>query len=311
MKKLILAIGICFIGISLYSSNSTTTIKGNRIDLKGKMVYLKNYDHFSYSDNNYILDSCEVKDNGDFKFEIIMQNPMLVIVSDNTALPPSYSTLREAPDLYFYSFCATHFGFDPTLFIEPNQNYEITEWNAGYMQAIKYAKNNNNLLRNFYLESDYLNDLLNERKDEFLNIGPERAWQIIKAQKDQWVKKLNQYSTATSEEFKSYYTTEVELGAINNFLLWYDNQTFFEKDHDFYFSFLESYTSKTWHPSSLEYFKLSERFVAYQMSKNKEETKIYYPVSDQKFEFAKRYISPNVSNRYLSNLKRLQTITTN
>ena len=303
--KYLLAILLANMFPDTSSTHKATIITGNLANMKGEVLYLKNNDPFCYAQDAYILDSCIVNEVGDFRFELIIDAPQIFQIADSDGLPPSYDLLREAPDLYHYSFCAKTYAVYPTLYVQPTKHYEVKNWaieNRGL--SIQYSDRENALFVQHYRNHSFL-DLISDKKEGApLQMTPEAAWNIIEASRNELFQIYGIDANPDVNSFDHYMQTEVELGAINDFLLWYGTQPYFETDEKFYIAYMKKYNSQDWHPLSMEYFKFNERFIAFNMN-DKKMGKLFFPSNTAKIQNAELYTPHNIRDKYLSNLRQL------
>jgi len=284
---------------------SKITITGNSKELINNTIYLKEYNHFNYLNKSYILDSTMVDSLGDFQFSIKADSPELITISKYSLPPLSYQVFKETPNIYYYSFCANFFANEPCLYIDTKKNYSITHWDTKNQDSsIIFNNENQNLLRNYYRTIDY-RGLVTDENRQPLNIAATEAWDIILEEKEKRIKDYNLKNTSPINSFENYLITEISLGAVNDFLIWTNLQENKDIDPEFYNSILEIYNSEEWSKNSVEYYKLTERYITHQLNLAKDKNKNYYEPTNEKLEFAKKYAKANIKDKYLQNLQEI------
>ncbi|MDF1698404.1 MAG: hypothetical protein P1U56_21315 [Saprospiraceae bacterium] len=307
MKKCTLLLLFILFSIFLSSAQTSTIIQGQSKEQANEKVYLKNYDPFQYNSNTFILDSVIVSPNGEFEFEIQLHEPKLIIISNDTKLPPTYSVLREAPSLYYFSFCVQFYTVYPTLFISPGNTYNITHWDTkNKKESIIHNEDENNILRHHYSTQNFLKSISAEEDGSPLEIDPNNAWHEVQKIRNNSLEEIRIQTSVLDTEFVNYMETEIKLGALNSFLLWYTNQPYFDIDLEFYSKLLNTYENHNFNPLSLELFKLTERIVAFKMLNHTNE--VYCKVSQQKIEIAQKYAYLNIKEKYIEHLQNQEQI---
>lgn len=281
------------------------TFTGNAKDLAGDTIYLKKYTHFDYLEEDYIIDSAIVDKDGNFQLEMNDSKERLVILSVYDNEPPSYQIFRKNPDHYYYSFCMNFFGREPTVYSEGGKNYTINYWDTSNNDdSVQFEDEYQNKLRSYYRNIDYRGVLADENR-QLLDLTSEEAWARIIEERDEKLSSLYLNEAYPVESVEHYLKTEVILGAVNDFLIWYNNKTDGRVDSDFYQNLMNNYIAEQWNPHSVEYYKLTERFISYKLNLKHNKRENYFPPSTEKVEFAKKFAGENIKDKYISNLSTL------
>lgn len=304
-KPLFILLTFVLAGCSGKEAATEYSIRGKAPEAAGDTVYVHKYDHFDYSNKDYILDSTIVDEQGNFEFSFSYEPDKLVYVSQYNAPPPSYRVLRPEPEYYYYSFCANFFGMEPTLYLENDKAYKISHWDQNNSDSsIKFEDQKMDLLRNYYRTVNYRTDLSDENRDP-LNIDPELAWQMLQNKREGFLKEYQLEKDQPVDTFEGYLKTEILLGAVNDFFVWYKNREDSEEDPELVEKILQEYHSANWNSNSVEYFKLTERYVTHQMNLQKGQSATYYPPNEDKLEYAMSYSREDIREQYTNNLKNL------
>lgn len=305
MKPLILLFALSFLSCGSAETTTDYTIKGTSEEYIGDTVYVHKYDHFDYLNQDHILDSAVVDSEGNFELLFSYEPDKLVYVSRYKVPPPSYQVFRQTPEHYYYSMCANFFGMSPTIYLGNQREYRISHWDQkNNDSSIKFEDRNQGLLREYYRTVDYRGELADENRTP-LQLEPHVAWQIIEKERDQILKDFELNKDFPANSLEGYLKTEISLGAINDYLVWYGLQEESADTPDFINRIIEQYNSSEWNSNSLEFFKLNERYITHQMNlQNGQEAK-YYPSDEDKLTYAKQYARPDVRDQYVENLSSL------
>lgn len=277
---------------------------GNAKDLAGDTIYLKKYAHFDYLDDDFILDSATVDEEGNFQLEMDDRGAQLVLISPYSNEPPSYQILRKNPDHYYYSMCMNFFGRNPTIYAESGNNYQVDHWDQKNDDlSVRFADENQKKLRSYYREIDY-RGLVSDENRKLLHLPAAEAWSRIEKERDERLSALNLDKDFPVQSFEHYLKTEITLGAVNEFLIWYNNKTDGSIENDLYKGLMDQYTAEEWNPHSMSYFKLTERFITYQLNLKHGKTEDYFAPSEEKLETAQKFARRNIKDKYVSNLNR-------
>lgn len=277
-----------------------------RIDsYKGKVVYLKKYDHFNYLDRNFILDSCLVDSLGSFSFELKKEYPKLIKLETHKYRPLSYQVFEDSPEIFYYSMCENFLAETPTFYIEDHKSYIIQHWdNERRLNSVVFGDTKSNQLREYYKTVDFRKDLRDENRRR-INTNKEEALQSTIKYRDYFLNKYSLNQSFPDNSFNQYFRTEIYLGALNEFLQWYSADSQKSIDDLFYQNLMANYKKEIWHPNSLEYYKFNEHYITYLMNLDKNSLEKYFPPSNKKIEIAEQNSNSNIKNIYIKNLREL------
>ena len=301
MKKLLLLVVILLLW-SCSDKPSQTTITGNSKTLAGKTVYLKKYSHFDYLED-YMIDSTVVDPEGNFAFSLQVEEPQLLTLATTKRPPGSYMILRDMPEDYHHSFCERFFGADPTLYINAGADYKITDWNPEE-DLVTYEDDLHNLLRTYYKNINFRKHLKNELRALF-ELDAEQAWNKVGAQRDSILVELDLEREFENKSFGNYLRTEVELGALNAFLRWNYSESLNPLEGERLGELMDIYNNGNWNHDSMEFYKLTERYISHQMNKQEGKNLAYYEPSAEKITMAEKYADLRIREKYVRNLRIL------
>lgn len=287
-------------------------IKGNIQGTDSTFVYLKHINPFNYN-NNSILDSSLVKTNGDFEFEIKKTLPLLINISKNGKQHPVNQVLRRDPHNYYYGYCAMFYTPEPTLLLT-NKSIIQLDWKVGerfdsYTFDASIASDQE-IFYNYYRQEN-IGDFLRYEDGNFTIMDPQIAWNSIEQTTNELVIKYGLNNTNLEDIFHNYLYTEIKLGAINEYLNWYEYlfsdelQKAFANNRipDIYTNPFKLYANSHWNIQSVEYYKMTERFITYNMNKSLNKFRQYYPPSVSKISMARKVLKPKVADKYATNFK--------
>ena len=281
------------------------TISGVIEDMDKEIIYLKKYDHFNYLDEEYILDSCTIDKNRSFKFILKKEYPNFVTLTTYKHPPGTYQVFAETPEHFYYSFCSNFLAETPTFYIEDGKDYIINHWDSDRnLESVVFNDSNANALRDYYKEIDFRKDLRGKDRKPLI-VEKEIALSRILKIRDYYLKKYNLDKDFDKNSFKNYFKTEITLGAITEFLQWFPNVPDRRIDDVFFSKLMSVYEEDYFHPSSLEYYKLTEHYISYKLNIKNKCVKIYYPPSDEKLMIAMKYVNDNVKSSYVNNIRQL------
>lgn len=301
MKKLLSLVAILFLW-SCSDRSSKTIITGNSKTLAGQTVYLKKYSHFDYLEE-YMIDSTVIDPDGSFTFNLEVDEPELLTIGKFNNPPATYMVLRDRPDHYYYSFCEKFFGFDPLFYVEQGTNYKISHWNKEE-DEVTYMDDRHNLLRKYYKNIDWKKDLRDPNRDP-LQMDAEKAWELVSSQRDSVLAELDFTGELENESFENYLKTEIELGSLNEFLLWNYRQSENPLEGELLDQIMETYNSGNWNPNSIELYKLTERYISHRMNRQKGKNLYYYEPDVKKIAMAEKYADPRIREKFIRNMKIL------
>jgi hypothetical protein len=258
-----------------------------------KKIYIKKVTYFEYKSDEFITDSINVKENN-LKFDLSGKEG-LFLISDNQLPPITYLPLIQSPEIYYFMFCSNFYKSENYIYLSKNyskEEFEFFRW----------------FYKNFTTKSF---DKKLFSKGEYKKINKERVKKLVEKRKIWFRNKLNKKSNTFSDKFVNYINTEIELGAINQYLNWYE--VIYEKqikngicsgkqieEHDYIY---KKYLSENWDINSIQYFRLVERTVNYSLSKENCEFKMYHETSDDKTRIAKQILDKESFKRYKKNRK--------
>lgn len=286
-------------------------IKGNIKGTDSAMLYLKQINPISYNSTS-ILDSAEIKSNGDFIFEVNNSVPLLLNISKHESEHPVHEVLRKDPDKYYYSYCALFYIPEPTFYLTENRNIEIDWTVSELLDSFNFdpiTKINQEVFYDFYLK-EKLSEGLYQDDGHYKPMDSKTAWDEIQrainvAQKNYGIDENN-----FENEFNSYLNTEIVMGAMNLYINWYESMNSDELIEAFesgeipklYENAIDMYKSATWNEQSVEYYKMTERYIVFNMNKLKKEFESYYPFSEGKLLMAKSLLRPAIAEKYINNI---------
>jgi len=284
------------------------TIKG----FEGKRLYAKQINPISYH-SNCIIDSSKVNENGEFEFKITSHSPLLLNFSKNNKQHPVHLVLQEAPEKYYYGYCALFYAPEPTMYLTESTHIEI-DWTVNDLLdsfAFNYPKSDNQQkFYNFYLNEDLSKGLF-EEWGEFKKMEESEAWDLIEQTMNKTLKQYGIEENNSNDKFDHYLYTEIKLGALNMFMNWYDEvnkealKLAFASNEisTLYTNAFTIYSNKEWNHQSVEYFKMTERFITFSLNKSNHDFQKYYPPNEEKIELTKNILPSSVADIYIANLK--------
>lgn len=277
---------------------------GTALDLAGDTIYLKKYAHFDYLDDDFILDWVIVDEEGNFQLEMNDPGAGLVLVSPYSNEPPSYQILRRSPHIYYYTMCEKFFGRNPTIYVESGKDYQVDHWDQKNKEpSVKFADEKQQKLRSYYRDINY-RGLVSDKNRKLLDLPAKEAWSRIEQERDMRLSLLDLDQSFPVQSFEHYMKTEITLGAVNEFLIWYNNKTDGSIENDLYRNLMDLYTTEEWNPHSMAYYKLTERFINYHLNLRHGKTENYFAPSEEKLEIAQEFAGKNIREKYVSNINR-------
>lgn len=298
-----------------HESNSPQTdlilIEGNIKGFKGTTLYLKHINPINYNSNS-VIDSSLVKSNGDFEFNITNSMPLLVNISKNDRQHQIHGVFRNDPDKYYYGYCAMFYLPEPTLYLTENVTVQLDWTVAERMDSYTFdTKTNTNQEKfyNYYLTED-LGDSLYQDDGSLKVMDSRTAWNHIERAITETQDTYGLDENNLQNEFNNYLNTEITLGAINMYVNWYEYIFPTELDEafasgmvpDMYANAINMYLDSNWNQQSVEYYKLTERFLTFNLNKSLKEFKDYYPSSDRKISMARQKLNPEIADSYIRNI---------
>ena len=314
MKKYSLILFIIFnlLQIGCNKQKEPIWITGTIKNFDKDIIYLKQIDAFNYHDNS-LLDSTKIDENGNFKIKVHETTPILLNISKSNWQHPINNVLQESPERYFYGYCAMFFIPEPTIFLDRYTNVEL-EWNVrnsidSFAFSSPYLHNQDKFHKYYQMEN--LSKGLYQDGGSFKKMEVKIAWESINQEINKALDKYEVLGQENKNLFNNYMYTEIKLGAINMFLNWYENIYKNELEKDFkvgeipkiYTIVFDDYLNHNWSFQSVEFFKMTERFITFNMNKSKSEFRQYYPSSKEKKIIAKEVLKSNVVDKYLATIK--------
>jgi hypothetical protein len=291
--------------------NDTLTIRGNIKGFEGETVYLKKINAISYNDES-VIDSCKVEANGNFEFKTSEPLPFLANISKNGRQHPIHEILQYDPDKYYYGYCAMFFVPEPTLYITKNATIEFDWTVAGNLDNYTFDAVTSTNQKDFY--SYYLNvdisESLYQADGDFKKMDPVTAWKGIEKAIENTRKAYGLNDGNLNDDFNNYLNTEIYLGAANMYANWYEyifNDELLEaftsgEPPSQYVNIFSIFERSEWNMQSVEYYKMTERFVTFNLNKLNKNFKKFYPTSKEKISIAKKVLKPTIAEKYISNI---------
>jgi hypothetical protein len=290
---------------------SVLTISGNIKEFDGDILYIKKISAISYNDDS-VIDSAFVEKNGDFEFIISESLPVLINISKNGRQHPIHEILRKDPDKYYYGYCAMFFVPEPTIYLTKGSNVQLDWTVSERLDKYKFGGNTITNQINFY--NYYLNENISESlyqtDGNFKKMNPITAWNGIENAINKIRKEYGLNDSNLNNEFNSYLNTEIYLGAINMFVNWYEHMfaeellEAMEKGElpSQYENIFSIYENSKWNIQSVEYYKMTERFVTFNLNKFHKDFNKFYPTSKEKISIAKKVLRPTIADTYINNI---------
>lgn len=310
---------ILFLVVSAISCNNTPKshqtdfiiVKGNIKGFDGKTLYAKNINAISYQ-NNSILDSALVDNNGDFDFKISKSLPLLLNFSKNGRQHPIHELLQKNPDKYYYGYCSMYYIPEPTLYLTDNLNIQLDWTVSERIDSYNFdlaATKNQVKFYDYYLNED-ISKVLYEDDGFFKTMDSQTAWNKVEAAMNEALIKYEVDENTLQDEFNNYLKTEIKLGSANMYLNWYeymfakDLEKAFASDNipELYAKTINMHEDFQWNTDSVEFYKMTERFITFNLNKSIKEFKDYYPTSERKISIARDLLKPSIADEYVSNI---------
>jgi len=258
-----------------------------------KKVFVKKIDYFEYKSDKFIIDSINLTENI-LKFDLD-GNEGLFLISDNKLTPSTYIPFIQSPKIYHYMFCSNFYKSRNFIYLSNNyskEEFDFFKWFYKNFTAKSFDEK-------LYTKGDYK------------RIEKEQARELVENRKRWFLKKLHKRSNKFSRSFINYIKTEIELGAINQYLNWYEN--IYEKqikneiclenqngEHDHIY---KEYLSEKWDKNSIQYYRLIERIINYRLSKEKCEFEIYHKNTNDRIKIAEQILNNEIFEKYKKNCK--------
>lgn len=284
-----------FISISVFAQKIEIPVDSLGISFSevNSMIYIKKVDYFNSNSDNFLVDSIIIDKNRMIKFNKRIKHAEFYLISTNKNTPRTYIPLRQHPDKYNYTFCGKYYMAFDYLYVADSYNHKETKF-----------------LKEFYkkfTENGFDKDLYNN-ESEYLKLSVEKAEVIVNNKKKLFLSYLEKNKEYFSNAFCEYIETEIKLGAMNQFLNWYEyifndeitstirnNRT--ERVLEKFYNF---YSAGDWESNSLQFYKSTKRYVNFQLSKKNNEFNVYHVPSEKKNRIAKKYLKQKIYERYLN-----------
>lgn len=287
------------------------TVRGTIKGLEGEMVYGKQINPFSYNSNS-LLDSSKVDENGMFEFTIDEPLPILLNLSKENRQHPVNQVLRANPEYYYFGYCAMFYLPEPTLYLTESSPIDLDWTVKSPLDSFTFKNLNYDYQNKFY--NYYLNENLSEglyEGGDFKKMEAQEAWDVIELAINETLEKYDVEGTEERDNYNAYLYTEIKMGAINMFISWFE--TIYEEELDVAFTSGEVpplytnaftiYSNEKWNYQSVEFYKMTERFVTYNLNKSRREFQTYYPSNEEKIALAKKILPADLVDRYIANIQ--------
>ncbi len=318
MKHITIIVFLLIAGISCQNNlkslqKNTLSISGNIKGFEGKTLYLKKISAMSYYDDS-VIDSFVVRDNGNFEFNLSESLPLLLNISKNGRQHPIHEILQNDPDKYYYGYCAMFFIPEPTLYLTKSSDIQLTWTASESLDDYKFdavTSTNQRDFYNYYLNDD-IGESLYQADGDFKRMDPLAAWATIENAINNTRKAYGLNDDNLTDEFKNYLNTEIYLGAANIYANWYEymfteelTEAFAEEQIPIqYANIFRIYEDSKWNIQSVEYYKMTERFVTFNLNKLHKSFKKFYPVSREKTSIAQKVLKPEIVEKYIRNINK-------
>lgn len=303
----------CFLSFLLFSCQyqpKKITINGNIKEYTGEKVYVKQVDAFAYN-NNTLLDSAIVNENGDFQFIIENASPLLLSLSKNNRQHPVHKVLQDHPEYYYYGYCAMFYIPEPTAFINESSIIGL-DWSVkNQLDSFSFKCADSENFRKFYnyYRQERLGKDLYQENGKFKEMEMEAAWNIIEHAVNELMSKYGVLQNKSDIDNNSYLYTEINLGGANQFLNWLEHinedklDDAFKRDAlpELYLRTFDRFANNDWNAQSVEFFKMTERYITFNLNKSYRKFQNYYPLDKEKMELVKKILPASVAERYVSN----------
>jgi len=248
----------------------TITIPISRLNnhfSNGETVYVSKVNYFEYDSDNYLLDSVYVK-NDSISFVKNSSNQELIVLKKKNEVPSTFLPLIQIRKEYTSMFCSNFYS-DSYYMLLTN---EYSQQEHGYLMEF-YS---------MFTRKSFDSRLF--RNGNYKTMSIDKALSKIESRKSKFEKHLQEKGPHFSVEFNDYMQTEIELGAYNQFLNWYEevnevvlltgfDETNFSNMHETVYS---TVLNKKWNTKSIQYFRMVERILNYNESKKRKKFQTYF-----------------------------------
>ncbi len=287
------------------------TIRGTIKGLEGEMVYAKQINPFIYNSNS-LLDSSKIDKNGMFEFKIDEPLPILLNLSKGNWQHPVNQVLQDAPENYYFGYCAMFYLPEPTLYLSESSPIDLDWTVKGSLDSFAFKNLNYDHQDKFYkyYRQENLSEGLYEGGD-FKKMEVQKAWNVIEQAIHETLEKYDVEGTEERDNYNAYLYTEIKMGAINMFINWFEaiyeeelNLAFTSEEvPPLYTSAFTIYSNEEWNYQSVEFYKMTERFVTYSLNKSRREFQTYYPYNEEKVALAKKILPADLVDMYITNIQ--------
>jgi len=294
-----------------------TIISGRINQTESQTVYLNEINHFDNLNENYIIDSTSISENGEFIFKKHNLNSKLVSIATKDFKPFTYQIYSTAPQTYFFGNCEKFFTSTPTFYITNEESININWIETENIDSISSPDNSGTLqvkLREFYLNSKKIDV---SKLDYDNKLDYRTNWEQMLIEKDFDLKAVNLENIEVETSFDNYLYSEIYLGHLNKFLNWFEENFPEEVENslknpnsdNFYLNIFREYNGQIWNSKSLEYYKFTERYVNYNMNIQSKSFENYYQPTEKKRKLAEKVLNGNNRERYLNLIdKRIKNV---
>jgi len=270
IKTVFIILTFFFFTLNFFAQEIKIPVKEMYHIQSGDTVYVKRVNYFDYK-GKYIVDTLFVA-NDSLYFHKKDKGQFLYVFSTNTDVPITYIPLLQAKEQYTFMLCSNFYT---------GINYLLLDR--------RFNKDEHDFLKEFYvLFTKKSFDRKLYEKEEYKLMPVEKAESLIAQQKNNFYDKLARKTKLFSASFIDYIKTEIELGSINQFLNWYEdtNEQYIKKEfkktgkspvHEKYYTY---FLNRKWNKNSIQYFRMVERYVNYQISQQKGIFKNYHKESE-------------------------------
>jgi len=289
-------------------SSANVVLRGEIITDKQKM-YIKNMNTFDYLNEEFIIDSVQIDENGKFEFNLDRSKHQLFSLSLNKNRPSNYILMQDAPEIYYFATCAATFTQNPTIYLDDIDTMKLIWKEDGRIPIIKHF-NKNQKLHEYFLN---IQNKLSSTIEDIEN--PDSVWNIFLIDEVNALKDIDTTKVNIPNSFDNYMFTEVKLYTINNYLKWYESihptlvlKSIQSQDKSsLYNRMFDKYKEHQWNKNSFEYFKFTEKVVTHYMNIENSQFNEYYEPSKEKLRIASKYLKGITKTKYIEILNKLIT----
>jgi hypothetical protein len=290
MKKIFIAILSVFLFSKSGLSQSTINIPVKKLKIKyqnGEAIYINRINYFEYDQTNYTIDTVFVK-NSMISFKKKDDNQFLILLNNRKETPITYLPLIQLREHYTSMFCGNFYKSDNYLLLSNQFNSEEYDYLNKFYK--KFSKKSFDL--ELYEGPDY-------KKMDITD-----AQNLVEKRKQKYLEDLNRKQQELSQKFIEYLRTEIELGANNQFLNWYEETYSKEIEKEFkttntskiHQNLYDDFISKKWNKNSIQYFRTIERIINFEESKKRKKLSTYFKNIEQRKEKAQKLKEKTASN---------------